>query len=52
MDERILKINMNVFERRIIILGIYSSNIDEIIELKNTFYRKLQELTDKIGRTR
>ena len=42
---------MDIFGRRIIIVGIYAVNNDEIVEVKNMFYQKLQGI-DEIGRIR
>lgn len=48
IDERIIKIYMNLYGRRLELFVIYALNDDDVGIEKGKFYNKLQEMMDNI----
>lgn len=52
VNERIIKINLNVHEYKVSILGIYAVNDDEPLNVKDSFFQHLNDEIQRIGATR
>ena len=52
INERILKVNLNLKGSRITIIGTYGPNDDARVEEKTEYYELLEEIISQIGQTR
>lgn len=52
VNERIIKVNLDIFGHKITILGIYGINENGSVSEKNVFFQELNDQIMKIGRSR
>lgn len=52
INERIIKVNINILGRRLTIFGIYAPNEDETVLIKDLFFEELQLALENIGDNR
>lgn len=52
INERMIKINICMFGRKVTILGVYAVNDDEPVSVKETFFQQLNDEVLKIGTSR
>ncbi|XP_045463868.1 craniofacial development protein 2-like [Harmonia axyridis] len=52
LSENIIRININIHQRPVTILGIYAISDDEPISVKEEFFEQVHEEIGKIGKTR
>mgnify|MGYP000029344414 CR=1 FL=1 len=52
INENMIKLNLNIFGKRIAILGVYGLSEDEPQERKDEFYITLNRVIDEIGDSR
>ena len=52
IDENMILVNLNLFGKKITILGVYAISEDEPVAKKDEFYNKLNRTIDEIGNNR
>ncbi|XP_043485867.1 craniofacial development protein 2-like [Polistes fuscatus] len=52
INERMIKVNMNIYGYRTTILGVYGVNEDALVANKDEFYEQLNDEIVKVGNTR
>lgn len=52
IDENIIRLNVNIMQRELVIMGVYAISDDESVSRKDEFYNKLSAVIQRVGRSK